>query len=225
MRRGGWLVVLALAGCAEGGGGGGRGRRDCGVDDGRAFRVRVVDAFVFPYKPDTEEPWDWDGSVPDWLLDLTDTLASVVASPELKTASEILEIVDEVAPLVLEGTTPPDPILGVVAALQTATTTTNTTLFGGTTSTYTYGTYTFAVDDAVDDTYQPRFDRSVAVDLYADENLWFDLYDEDLVDDDWIGSAFLDLRDLRRLARCGVTTVRGVEGTGLYSVDVEVTPR
>lgn len=220
-----WLMaILGGVGCAPDDGRV-KKRKDCGVDGGRDFRVRVVDAFVFPYKPETEEPWDWDGSVPDWLLDLTDTLASVVASPELKTTAEILELVDEVAPLILEGTVPPDPILNVNAALQTATTTTTSTFFGGTTWTYTYGTYTFATSDTRDDTYEPRFDRTVALDLYPYEDLWIDLYDEDVAFHDYIGSAVLDLRDLRRLAKCGVTRVRGEPGSGVYSVGVEVTPR
>ena len=90
------------------------------MDGGSAFRVRVHGALVFPYKPDGEEPWDWDGNVPDWMIDLSDALGDILVSPELKTASEILQIVDEVAPIVLEGTTPPDPIVAVVAALDTS---------------------------------------------------------------------------------------------------------
>lgn len=41
---------------------------------------------VFPYKPDGEEPWDWDGNIPDWMLDLTDALADILVSPQLQTA-------------------------------------------------------------------------------------------------------------------------------------------
>jgi hypothetical protein len=223
--RGWWvLAVVGLVACVEDDGRV-KKRKDCGVDGGRDFRVRVVDAFIFPYKPESEEPWDWDGSVPDWLLELTDTLAYVLASPELETTAKILQIVDDVAPLILEGTVPPDPVLNVNSALQTATTTSTSTFFGGTTWTYTYGTYTFATDDTEDDTYEPRFDRTVPLELSPVEDLWIDLYDEDLAFDDYIGSAVLDLRDLRRLARCGVTRVRGLPGTGVYSVAVEVTPR
>lgn len=180
---------------------------------------------MFPYKPEDEQPWDWDGSVPDWLLDLTDTLAAVVASPELKATAEILELVDEVAPLLLDGTVPPDPVLNVNAALETATTTTTSTFFGGTTWTYTYGTYTFATADTRDDTYEPRFDRAVGLDLYASEELWIDLYDEDVAFHDYIGSAVLDLQDLRRLANCGVKRVRGLPDSGVYSVGLEVVLR
>lgn len=219
----GSIALFGLVGCSADGGPHRHG--DCGVAGGADFRVRVVDAFVFPYKPETEVPWDWDGDVPDWIVDLTGALGTVLANPGLKTTAEILDIVDEVAPVILEGTVPPDPVLVVDTSLQTATTTTTTTFFGGTTWTYTYGTETLATADTGDDTYEPRFDRAVGLELGASEDLWIDLYDEDLAFDDYIGSAVLERRDLRRLAKCGVRRVRGLPGTGLYSARVEVVPR
>ena len=105
---------------------------------------------------------------------------------------------DEVAPRVLEGTTPADPIVGVVAALDTATLT--TTFFGGTTYN-TYGSYGFGTLDTFDDTIEPEFDLSTQIDLFPDETLWFDMWDEDLVDDDYIGSVVLKLEDPRSVRR------------------------
>lgn len=199
--------------------------RDCGVDGGQDFRVRVHGGLVFPYKPEGEQPWDWDGDVPDWMIDLTGALGDLLFSPELATASEILEIVDEVAPIVLDGTTPPDPQLYALAVLDEATVVPTSTWFGSTTWTYTYGTYTFGTLDTSDDTIEPRFDLTAAVTLFEGETLWLDMFDEDVLDDDYVGSVGLGLRDLRDLARCGITTLRGPEGGGLYSLDVEVEPR
>jgi hypothetical protein len=219
------LLFISVSSCTstEGGGRGKKGK-DCGVDQGQSFDVAILRGLVFPYKPDSGEPWDWDGDIPDWMIDLTNSLADILMDPTLATAAEILEIVDEVAPLVLDGTTPPDPVLSVVAALDTATTTTTTTYFGGYTYTTTYGTYSFGTLDAQDDTIEPTFDLIVPVDLYPEETLWFDMIDEDLVDDDYVGSAGLSLRDLQDLAWCGPTTLRGLPGSGLYSIDVVVEP-
>lgn len=218
IRRHTLVVTWLMAACTENG-----GRDDrCGVEDASEFEVTVVGALVFPYKPDTESPWDWDGDIPDWMIDVTDALGDIVASPELKTAAEILEIVDEVAPVLLEGTVPPDPILQVVAALDTATTTTTTTTFGGTTTTTTYGSVPFGTLNGDDDTYEPLFQQRVDLDLFPDETLWLDLFDEDLYFEDYIGSTGLKLRDLREVSGCGKATLRAPTDSGLYSVDVRV---
>jgi hypothetical protein len=225
MRPLGWLLVVGSAvGCTSSGVDGGRKDKPCGVDGGSAFRVEVRNAFIFPYKPETEEPWDWDGDIPDWLIDLTNQIGEIAASPQLLTAAEIMEVVDEVAPLILEGTTPPDPILEVVAALDEAVTTTTSTLFGGTTYTWTYASYPFGEMDTYDDTYEPRFDQVVEIDLFPDETLWLDVTDEDLALHDYVGSVGLKLRDLRALARCGPTTLRAPSNSGLYSVGLVVEP-
>ncbi|MCB9684397.1 MAG: hypothetical protein H6738_05680 [Alphaproteobacteria bacterium] len=217
-------LVLILVGCSDDGRGGKGGKKgNCGAS-GSEFEVEVLGATVFPYKPETESPWDWDGDIPDWMIDVTDALGDIAGSPELKTAAEILTIVDEVAPLLLTGTVPPDPVLQVVAALDTGTTTTTSTFFGGTTTTTTYGTFTFATLDTEDDTYEPVFRQRVDVDLFSDETLWLDVWDEDLTFDDYVGSVGLKLRDLRDLGGCGKTTLRGPVDGGLYSVDVTVEP-
>ena len=50
------------------------------------------------------------------------------------------------------------------------------------------------------------------------------MWDEDVIDDDYIGSVGLKLGDLRDLATCGVTGLRGPQGGGLYRLDVSVEP-
>lgn len=226
--RAGLFALLLAGGCTDPGGGGGGGKNDkgkpCGVDGGSAFRVSVYDSVIFPYKPDTEAPWDWDGDVPDWMIDVTDALGTILVSPELKTAAEILELVDTYGPLLLEGTVPPDPILYAFAALDDPTTTTTSTFFGGTTYTYTYGTYTFGSYNGLDDTYEPSFSRSFDVDLYDGERLWLWVEDEDLVDDDTVGGFAFELSELRERAKCGIQRIRGGGGNGLYSMSLSVEP-
>lgn len=228
------LTASLLVGCSAGPSGNGNNEaegegdsepRDCGVESGDEFALTVHGGSVFPYKPDSEAPWDWDGDVPDWMIDVTEALGTILASPELKTTAEILEIVDEYGPVLLDGTVPPDPVLAVFAALKDPATTTTSTVFGGTTTTTTYGTYVFETRDTRDDTYEPEFDEAVEVDLFPDEELWLYVYDEDLVDDDYVGAAILDLRDLRDLSGCGRTRLRGGPGNGLYSVEIEVDAR
>ncbi len=70
-------------------------------------------------------PWDWDGNIPDWLLDVADALEElldvvtdlypdpdlVAADEAVTTVNDILEAVDEYGPELLKGDVPPDPDL------------------------------------------------------------------------------------------------------------------
>jgi hypothetical protein len=76
------------------------------------------------HKPGSEgEPWDWNGSIPDWIFDLGGELLTILTwintvfpEPSLVSATagldaflEIAELIDQYAPELMEGSTPPDP--------------------------------------------------------------------------------------------------------------------
>lgn len=75
--------------------------------------LTVLGAKIRPFKfidgDGQPVPWDWDGNVPDWMLNAVGLLARVF--PELQFWNEVLQKVDEYAPFLLEGTTPPDPYI------------------------------------------------------------------------------------------------------------------
>lgn len=176
-----------------------------GSPNSTAFRVFIDEFVVDPYKPD-QQPWDWDGTVPDWLLTSIGILAQVIEHPYLQTADAILNAIDEHAPDLLDGTVPPDPQLWV-------------NIDGG-----TYGYYPLGSVDTDDDTYTPAFYSAVDITLYPGEVLYIDLWDEDLTFDDEIGSEPFTEEDLRYYAGCGTLTFAGWPGTGIYSFQVEVVP-
>lgn len=76
----------------------------------RAFVVTVVDAKVMPFQDlSTEEPWDWDGDVPDWLIEGMQLVGAYY--PQAEAWAEVLDLVDQYAPELLEGYVPPDPLI------------------------------------------------------------------------------------------------------------------
>lgn len=84
------------------------------------FRPYITDELIPGYEL---EPWDWDGNIPDWILDVVDVLdtlldiaSQVYPDPELMTAAEavgmagdVLDAIDKYGPELMEGTVPPDP--------------------------------------------------------------------------------------------------------------------
>ena len=106
---------------------------ECGFADSTSLADVEVDLHILFRPWITEDlnpgyggdPWDWDGNVPDWVLDFADLLSDVldllaelIPDPDLQAAAaaaatleEILLLIDEHAPELLAGTVPPDPNL------------------------------------------------------------------------------------------------------------------
>lgn len=94
--------------------------RDVDVEVSIVFRPWITDDVIPGYQ---YEPWDWDGDIPEWLFDFADALATILdvvsditLDPSVETAAavaehldEVLELIDEYAPELLEDTVPPDP--------------------------------------------------------------------------------------------------------------------
>ena len=177
---------------------------DCGAPAATQFSVVIWNVTVMPYKPDGD-PWDWDGSVPDWLLDLIEILGDVI--PQAATAAELLAYVDEYAPELLEGTVPPDPYLEVASEI------------GGKEFVWGY-TDTFA------NTYEAPFEVTLGDPWFQpdpSEVIWIRAWDEDVVWDDEIGSVWLDRTSLREWANCGPLVWHNDDPTysGLFEVEFE----
>lgn len=105
----------------------------CGFYDTRSLADVDITIHIFFRPVITEdlipgyggEPWDWDGNIPDWILDVTSALsdilgafASVYPDPDIIAAAEvagqvdkILDVIDTYGPELLRGTVPPDPNL------------------------------------------------------------------------------------------------------------------
>ena len=173
------------------------GTDDCCAYDAQAFDFTLVSAAVLPYKDaDDLEPWDWDGDVPDWLLDALYLIDDFY--PEARTFAEVLEYVDEYAPELLEDTVPPDPYV----ELSQGESLLDTTLTDS-------------------DTYEPRWRQETRVRSGRQElDLWF--MDEDLMFDDEITGVYFTSDDLAWCAGRG-TLAFGPVGS-LFEVVVEVEP-
>lgn len=132
----------------------------CCAWDARAFTVTVVDAKVMPFQDlSTQEPWDWDGDVPDWLIEAMATIGYYY--PQALTWSEVLSLVDEYAPELLEGYVPPDPLVDAYI-----------------------GDEYLASSATEDDTYEPVWGFRQTFDIHGAEEGWLEFYDEDVVVDD-----------------------------------------
>ncbi len=224
------LALFALSGACsvdgsafggDGGGGASSSTADeptCGGSANR-YDVWVDSVVIHPLNPGTGEPWDWNGEIPDWLLEATASLGEALASTELMTAAEILQLVDEYAPELLEGTVPPDPIVTATRFFPSS----SGSSAWSTTYTYTTFGYTTTTDvsfNLADDTYEPALGMQFDVRPSDGGELWIDLDDEDLAIDDWIGTVPLDEATLASVAGCGVVDVPGMDG--IYSAQVEV---
>jgi hypothetical protein len=143
------------------------GSSDCCPTGFDVFEVRLVDMTIHPLKPDGS-PWDWDGDIPDWLIEVAGLIGTV--EPHAATLAEVLQLVDEVAPELLEGTVPPDPFVA-----------------------YWHGDRFLFEDRVFDDTYDHFTGVDFgAVDLSRGE-LYLEVTDEDLLDHDFVGYDFIDI--------------------------------
>lgn len=147
------------------------------------FAVTIVSAIIDPYKDaETLQPWDWDGDVPDWLFDALDLLQ--IAYPDAATIEEVLDLVDQYAPDLLQGTVPPDPfvdfVINEVAQVRTS---------------------------VQADTIEPVWNEWGAVRIGAQETLYLDFFDEDLVFHDLIETIPMTLADAQHLAGPGTWTL------------------
>ncbi len=143
---------------------------DCCAYGTDEFEIVLESFSIFPFVDSaTGEPWDWDGDIPDDIIELLNIIGYV--QPEVKTFAEVLEIVDEVAPIVLEGTVPPDPWVDFYQGED-----------------YLDSTGTF------DDTYTVRPGTHHNLDLSRGD--WeFEVWDEDIVDHDFVGYSYVTLDD------------------------------
>ena len=201
MRGYAWSVVVMATGCTAGGGrakGGGDGAGsecgyntvdlgsscecldpylwcdddslDCCAYDSTEFDIVLESFEIFPLKDSASaSPWDWDGDIPDeWIQ-----LASIIGyfDPTVKTAAEVMEAVDTYAPELLEDTVPPDPWLDFYQGNE-----------------YLDSTGTF------DDTYSVRPNTVHTLDLSRGE--WaYEVWDEDIIDHDYVGEFYITLDD------------------------------
>ena len=161
---------------------------DSSVDQGRqpstatTFELSVNSAEILPFKPGTKSPWDWDGDIPDFLIDALEFLEMLTMSGTQY--AEILKKVDEIAPQILEGTVPPD----VFIRFQLVDNNVGETI----------GSYESAT---VDNTLRPVFeDARVEVSMDPSLTLWISFVDRDIAFDDLIQSFPLSLEDLQWLA-------------------------
>lgn len=169
---------------------------ECCAWSATQFSVFVNSARITPFKPDSQQPWDWDGNVPDWLLQGVALLANFY--PEAVVWSEVLTKVDEYAPELLEGTVPPDVYL-VIEQESAPTEAYSSTQFN---------------------TYEPRWDEGLTGLHVAGGDILVRFYDEDLEFDDYIDGVRLDRESLRRHAGHGPTSYEF--RTGLFEVTITV---
>lgn len=128
---------------------------DCCAYFTDTFEIGLVSAKLNPYK-DPQNPWDWDGDVPNALLNALDILAYLV--PETEVFSEVADAVDEFAPELLEGTVPPDPYFQIVMGTDVV------------------------QSSGKKDTYEPVWNEGTAV-RFTDKPMYIFVYDEDLLFD------------------------------------------
>lgn len=170
------------------------------------FRMVVHSSVIRPTKEDGQ-PWDWDGDVPTWLIDLahelSDEIDQVATSqtgiPAGTAAVTLLELTDRIAPELLAGTVPPDP-------------------------------YLWAVDDSdrlwmqsgyVSDTITPAWPEGFDVEFDGQTGaVHIEVWDSDLALDDFIGWLSVDLEACQLLHELGPVPVPGEAGVAEMTVEV-----
>ena len=171
---------------------------DCCAFGTDTFKFTVRRAGFLPYKgPDSEEPWDWDGDVPNWLIDAMNILGVFV--PEAASMAEVLGLVDEYAPELLEGTVPPDPYIE-----------------------YWINDEVVDASPTEDNTYEPNWRDTTKVRLGRNDTLYVVFVDEDLTFDDEADSIYAGQEDLQWLAGRGPLTMEGPYY--LFDIVFEVEP-
>jgi hypothetical protein len=146
-------------------------------------------------------PWDWDGQVPRWLLEALDVIATFY--PEAQTWLEILEKVDEYAPTLLEGLTPPDPYIKFTDSTDN-------------------DAREYKRSGYVDDTTEPTW-RSAFIDVERFERAGFvvvEVWDSDIAFDDFMGQFVITVEDLSFIPTDGEWILLDVPT--LFEVEVSV---
>ena len=171
-------------------------REDCCAYDAAYFDVTVHEVVLAPYNYlYYDQPWDWDGDVPDWLLDALDAISLLY--PDVGSVAELADLVDEYAPELLEGTVPPDPFFEVYDDPGEIT--------------YTSETW--------GDSYDASFEQAFRV--YPEDGtgmLYF--WDEDLAFDDEVQALSLPQDDLAGASGRGV--LEGALWGNVYWLSIEV---
>lgn len=150
--------------------------------------LAVLGMRVRPFKYVDENgepvPWDWDGSIPDWILNAVGLFAQVF--PELQFWSEVLQKIDEYAPFLLEGQTPPDPYIRFSDRESQ--------------DPFYYGTSSYN-SDTVEPSWEDAF---VPLSSFADAGfVVVEVWDEDAVIDDFMGQFRVSLEYLYDLYTVG----------------------
>jgi hypothetical protein len=174
------------------------------------FELLVLEAAVFPYKvDDNQKPWDWNGDVPNWIIQLASLLSDEIDMafqstliPAGTIAVKLLELTDEHAPDLLEGSIPPDPYLWIVDDADR--------LLAES------GYY----PDSIDPSWTTRVD--VELDRRTDA-IHIEVWDSDVLSDDFIGWLSLDLEDFQLLQGAGPRSFQGQRGVA--EMTIEVLPR
>lgn len=176
-------------------------REDCCAWDARSYRVTIVEVVIAPYNYDFYDmPWDWDGDIPDWLIEALELIG--YAYPEAGTAAEVLDLIDEYAPELMEEYVPPDAFFEVYDAGA------DETLYAS---------------DTIDDSYEAPFRESFTLSAgEADGSLLY-FYDEDLAFDDDVQGFEFTTADLAWFAGRGEYTV--TYWNNIFSITFEVEPR
>lgn len=171
---------------------------DCCAWDARAFTVTVVDAKVLPFQDlSTDEPWDWDGDIPDWLIEAMSLVGAYY--PQAATWAEVMDLVDEYAPELMESYIPPDPFIDAYI-----------------------GDAYLSSSVADQDTYEPYWGYRETFSLRGSEEGWLEIYDEDLVIDDEVLYLGFTHDDLAWVAGPDDITVQDVGF--LYELTIRVEP-
>ena len=174
------------------------GSEDCCAYDARAFNVTVHQVVYSPFNPNFyDEPWDWDGDIPDWMTDLVDIFANVY--PELETVSQLAEWVEEYAPELLEDYVPPDPVFEIYD-----------------------GEEVVYVSDSKSDNYEPNFSETFRIDPSGNQDIAIMFWDEDAAFDDEATAFALGRDDMAWFAGRGELT--GIYWDAIYAVTWEVEP-
>jgi hypothetical protein len=176
-------------------------REDCCAWDARSYRITIHDVVIAPYNYDFYDmPWDWDGDIPDWLIDALELIG--YAYQEAATAADVLQIIDEYAPELMEEYVPPDAFFEVYDAGA------DETLYAS---------------DTIDDSYEAPFRETFTLSSGEADGALLYFYDEDLSFDDDVQGFEFTTADLAWFSGRGEFTV--TYWHNIFSITFEVEPR
>lgn len=136
--------------------------------------LTIVSAQIQPYKSvEDKSPWDWDGVVPDALVDAIATLIQLTRPVDGILWATLIRTVADVAPDLLEGDVPPDPYYELSS----------------------FGTPMLDPSETIRNTLEPRWVARPTL-VVAGEELLLTVRDEDLAFDDLIQEVIIAWDDL-----------------------------